>query len=588
MSFDQSKLNLVTVGLTDFYHAGALKDLIHRGQWSRFETRIEQNTLKTLDLLDRCNTKATIFVMGWVAERQPELIREVAKRGHEIANMGFYQRSVREMTRSEFTEDLKRSQAAIEDAGGVKIFGYRLARPLFRPTNLWVLDVLAEAGYAYDSSIFPLFRFFGSEPWRRFPHQHRYQDHVIWEFPCSTWKFFGNTVPISGGNYFRQLPHRLMKLAVTDWIQKYDTPFLMYFHVWDLDPHQPKISSASPLVRMRAYRNLDKMSWIIEDYLRAFRFGTIAGHLGILNSNHAATAVRDIQRETSVEVKSKRPESAQVIPTSGSAIPASVAPELTIVVPCFNEEPVLPYLRNTLRSVRQSLEKKYKILVIFVDDGSTDGTWHSLQDLFGAQPDCTLVQQPANRGVTAAIVAGILAARTELVCSIDCDCTYDPLDLERLVPRLTEGVDLVTGSPYHPEGRVFNVPRWRLALSKTASALYRLVLRNKLHTYTSCFRVYRRSAVVDLSLREDGFLGVAELLGRLDLKGSRIVECPTTLEVRILGESKMKTARTIAGHLRLLTILFAARLKQEYSTLSAGGVATRSAQESTERPSGRT
>jgi polysaccharide deacetylase family protein (PEP-CTERM system associated) len=582
----RSKINLLTVGLTDFYHAGALKGVIHRRQWTRFETRIEQNTLQTMDLLDRCKTKATIFVMGWVAERQPELIRQVAKRGHEIANMGFYQRSVREMTPVEFEEDLKRSQAAIEDAVGSPIFGYRLARPLFRRNNLWVLDVLARAGYAYDSSIFPLFRYFRSEPWRRFPHQHHCGDHVLWEFPCSTWNFFGNSVPISGGNYFRQLPGRLMKMAVTDWITKYDTPFLMYFHVWDLDPHQPKISSASPLVRMRAYRNLDKMASIIEDYLRAFRFGTIADHLGIVNNGRKQVLIREIPREPAIEVRNTQ--------TGVTAVPeVEIAatcnpPELTIVIPCFNEEPVLPYLRNTLRSVKQSLEGKYKLQLIFVDDGSSDGTWQSLQNLFGGQTDCTLVRQASNLGVTAAILAGIRVARTELVCSIDCDCTYDPHDLEKLVPQLAEGVDLVTGSPYHPEGRVFNVPPWRLTLSKMASSLYRIILRNKLHTYTSCFRVYRRSAVADLKLKEGGFLGVAELLGKLDLKGSKIVECPTTLEVRILGVSKMKIARTITGHLRLLITFVAARLKQEYSALAASEAAATSAQESAERPSGRT
>jgi polysaccharide deacetylase family protein (PEP-CTERM system associated) len=560
----QAKLNLVTVGLTDFYHAGALTGLVHRGQWSRFETRIEQNTLKTLDLLDRCNTKATIFVMGWIAERQPELIREIVRRGHEIANFGFHQRSVREMTPLEFEEDLKRAQAAIEDASGLKIFGYRLARPLFKPDNLWVLDVLARSGYVYDSSIFPLFRNFRSEPWRRFPHQHHSGNHAIWEFPCSTWTCFGTAVPISGGNYFRQFPHRLMKLAVTDWMQRYETPFLMYFHVWDMDPQQPKISAASPLVRVRAYRNLDKMSSIIEEYLRTYRFGALADYLGVRNNGHTSFELRAVPRKPSIEARRERPRPLTISPGASPAATEN-APGLSIVVPCFNEEPVLPYLRNTMASVKQSLGKKYNIQVIFVDDGSTDGTWRSLRELFGAERDCALIRQPKNRGVAAAILTGILSAKTELVCSIDCDCTYDPHELERLVPQLTEGVDLVTASPYHPQGRVSNVPRWRLGLSKVASFLYRCVLRQKLHTYTSCFRVYRRSAVVDLDIREEGFLGIAELVGRLDLKGSKIVECPTTLEVRILGVSKMNTARTIAGHLHLLAVLFAARVKQKYS-----------------------
>lgn len=121
-----------------------------------------------------------------------------------------------------------------------------------------------------------------------------------------------------------------------------------------------------------------------------------------------------------------------------------------------------------------------------------------------------------------------------------------------MIPLLTEGVDLVTASPYHSLGGVRNVSAWRLSLSKSASAFYRLVLRQKLSTYTSCFRVYRRSVILRLPLREPGFLGITELLGRLDLSGGRILEYPTILEVRVLGRSKMKVVRTIFGHLGLL------------------------------------
>jgi hypothetical protein len=143
---------------------------------------------------------------------------------------------------------------------------------------------------------------------------------------------------------------------------------------------------------------------------------------------------------------------------------------------------------------------------------------------------------------------------------MDCDCTYDPHELAQLIPALTDDVDMVTASPYHPKGKVLNVPAWRLGLSKTASFLYRRILHHKLNTFTSCFRVYRRSAVVDIPIKEGGFLGVAELLGRLDLKGCRIRECPATLEVRLFGTSKMKVIRTVIGHLKLLSLLLYLRV----------------------------
>jgi glycosyltransferase involved in cell wall biosynthesis len=174
-------------------------------------------------------------------------------------------------------------------------------------------------------------------------------------------------------------------------------------------------------------------------------------------------------------------------------------------------------------------------------------------------PNCTFVRHDRNRGVAAGILTGLRNARTEIAASIDCDCTYDPHELGRMIPLLTDGVDLVTGSPYHQLGGVRNVPRWRLALSKSASALYRVVLRQKLHTYTSCFRVYRRSAALAVQVESGGFLGVAEMIGKLDLAGATIVEYPTTLNVRVLGRSKMKVVRTVIGHVGLLARLAALR-----------------------------
>jgi dolichol-phosphate mannosyltransferase len=183
-----------------------------------------------------------------------------------------------------------------------------------------------------------------------------------------------------------------------------------------------------------------------------------------------------------------------------------------------------------------------------------------MQSVFGSKPNFRLVRHEQNAGVSAAILTGIRHSETELVCSMDCDCSYDPLEFSRMLPLMTDDVDLVTASPYHPKGRVKNVAGWRLLLSKGLSTIYRIVLPQKLHTWTSCFRVYRKSAIEKLSLHEAGFLGTAELVGQLCLNGSKIVEHPATLEVRIFGESKMKTFHTIAGHLRLVQQLVKQRL----------------------------
>jgi dolichol-phosphate mannosyltransferase len=188
-----------------------------------------------------------------------------------------------------------------------------------------------------------------------------------------------------------------------------------------------------------------------------------------------------------------------------------------------------------------------------VDDGSTDGTAEELESMFADRWDSRIIRHAQNQGVAAATLSGIREANSELVCAIDADCTYDPQQLQAFIPLMTDSVDVVTASPYHPLGGVMNVPRWRLFLSRSASRLYRLMLRNKLYTYTSCFRVYRKSAVEGIQVRDGRFLGITEILWQLDRRGSQIVECPAVLEVRVLGTSKLRALRGIASHLKLLT-----------------------------------
>jgi len=224
---------------------------------------------------------------------------------------------------------------------------------------------------------------------------------------------------------------------------------------------------------------------------------------------------------------------------------------VSLVVPMFNEEMNVRYLHRTLINCRNRFAGRYRLHLVLVDDCSTDGTFKKLQEVFAGMPDCKLVRHETNKGVAAAIMTGLHAAETEIVCSIDCDCSYDPYVFEEMIPRI-EGCDMVTASPYHPSGHVLNVPQWRLFLSKTLSRMYSRVLEERFYTYTSCCRVYRRSKMVDLPIENGGFLGVAEMLIRLKLAGGHIVEHPATLESRLLGHSKMKVAKTIKAHLGLL------------------------------------
>lgn len=542
------KTHLLTIHLEDYFQVGTLRSVIPPENWYRFETRIEQNTLKTLDLLDEFQVKATFFSLGWVADQLPDVLREVARRGHELASKGYYHRSIREMTPEEFRNDLRRSREAIEGATGTKVYGYRTARGWFGMEDLWALDILAEEGFAYDSSIRPLFRNYSHETYRKIAHQHRSGDKILWEFPLPTVSLLGWSLPIAGGNYHRQIPHFLMKRAVARWDRNQESPFLLYFHIWELDPNQPRIKAAPLYQRIRQYRNLSKMGTRIADYLQGYDFMAVADYLELPRAQpaslspapHAETlpAIRPIVLESG---RNDKPQS-----TGADQEP------ITIVVPCFNEESSLAYLANTLRSVETYLADLYTVQFVFVDDNSTDTTWDVLNKVFGQWRNCKFLRHPRNLGVAAAILTGVRHSDTEIVCSIDCDCTYDPHQLREMIPLLEDGVDLVTASPYHPLGRVLNVPGWRLALSKSLSGIYGYILSHKLATYTSCFRVYRRSANADIPIDEGGFLGVAEWIAKLDLHGFGIREFPAVLEVRLLGQSKMRVLRTIFGHLKLL------------------------------------
>lgn len=276
-----SKRHLLTVVLEDYFQVGAFGSIVHHDYWYRFETRLERNTLRTLALLDQFGLQATFFVMGWVAERMPDIVREVAQRGHEIANRGYALRGVRERTPDGFRDDLLRAHEVLERASGQAIRGYRAGKPRLGRAEFWALDILAQEGYAYDSSLMPTFRAYRDEPWRRWAHRHPCGERELWEFPFATCDVGGWLIPVAGGNFFRQLPRTLIKRALDNWDRMYDAPFVMYFHIWELDHEQPVIQAASLAARLRHYRNLDKMTSMLEAYFTCFRFCSIAQHLGL-------------------------------------------------------------------------------------------------------------------------------------------------------------------------------------------------------------------------------------------------------------------------------------------------------------------
>lgn len=228
--------------------------------------------------------------------------------------------------------------------------------------------------------------------------------------------------------------------------------------------------------------------------------------------------------------------------------------DLSVIVPCYNEVEGIPKIQGELFPVLADLAKSYTLEVIFVDDGSRDGTWDALHQAFtngNEQPVAIVFERhKVNRGLGAAIRTGFAAARGNIVITTDSDGTYKFSTIPDLLTRLTPDIDIVTASPYHPQGGVAGVPAYRLVLSRGSSTIYRLLVNWRVHTYTALFRAYRRAVVDNVPFESDGYLAGTELLVNGMLKGYRVTEYPAVLHSRILGVSKAKLARTIWAHLR--------------------------------------
>lgn len=227
---------------------------------------------------------------------------------------------------------------------------------------------------------------------------------------------------------------------------------------------------------------------------------------------------------------------------------------ISVIIPVLNEEAGIDPLRSKLKGLRDVFGQTADLEFVFVDDGSTDRTSELLRSNFASSNRCQILTHDRNRGVGAAFRTGFAKATGSIVCSIDADCSYEPEGLKGLVDLIDAmGADIAVASPYHPQGRVEAVPRWRLFVSRVCSMGYRLISPVALYTYTSIFRAYRREVVMTVPFKADGFVSAAEILIRASEMGYGIVELPMTLHGRKAGTSKMRVAKTIRTHLRMMS-----------------------------------
>lgn len=278
----------MTVDVEDYFHVSAFKNHIDRASWDGRELRVVANTTRLLDLFERAGVRATFFVLGWVAERTPGLVKEIAARGHEVACHGYSHQLVYEQSRDVFFEETHRAKQILEDLVGAPVLGYRAASYSIVRDSLWALDVLTELGFAYDSSIFPVRHDrYGIPGAERAPHRLRAPNgRLIIEWPLSTVQWFRYSLPVSGGGYFRLFPYWFSRAALTSINRQERRPFIFYLHPWEVDPDQPRID-ANWLSRFRHYNNLSKCEARLRRLLGDFRFGTVrdglAG-LGLLSA----------------------------------------------------------------------------------------------------------------------------------------------------------------------------------------------------------------------------------------------------------------------------------------------------------------
>jgi polysaccharide deacetylase family protein (PEP-CTERM system associated) len=269
--------NVFSVDVEDYFHVEAFSDVVDRTSWGGYACRVEANTQRLLDLLDECGVQGTFFILGWVAERYPQLVREIVARGHEPACHSYWHRLIYKLDRAEFAADTRRAKDVIEQAAGEPVFGYRAPSYSITMRSLWALDVLAEAGFTYDSSIFPIRHdVYGIPDAPRQPFLVTTASGPIVEFPITTFRMVGEqNLPVGGGGYLRILPFWYTKLGYRR-ARAENLPLIAYIHPWEVDPDQPRIGGRRRS-RLRHYTTLAKTHDRLRRLLALGRFSSFRG-----------------------------------------------------------------------------------------------------------------------------------------------------------------------------------------------------------------------------------------------------------------------------------------------------------------------
>jgi polysaccharide deacetylase family protein (PEP-CTERM system associated) len=266
-------VNGLSVDVEDWFQVGAFESVIERDDWGGLADRVDRNVHAILDLFDEAGAKATFFTLGWVAQRHGALLREIDRRGHELASHGWDHQRVFRMDRKSFGEDVERAQKTIEDATGARVTGYRAPSFSIDQRTPWAFLELAERGYAYSSSVAPVAHdHYGWADAPRFAFRPIPWSPLL-EIPVTTALFGGKRLAAGGGGFFRVLPYAFSRWAIRQVNRRDQRPAVFYFHPWEIDPGQPRVAGAPLKSRLRHYTNLDRMAPKLRQLIHDFAWG---------------------------------------------------------------------------------------------------------------------------------------------------------------------------------------------------------------------------------------------------------------------------------------------------------------------------
>lgn len=269
-------VNAMTIDVEEYFHANVFNGVVSRGDWSRLESRVCASTERLLEILDAAHVKASFFVLGHVADRHPHQVRKLAAHGHEIASHGYWHELIYTQTPQAFREDVRRAKGVLESLAGVEVEGFRAPSYSITKQSLWALDVLAEEGYRYDASIFPVHHDrYGIPDAPRHPHVIACAGRTILEAPPSTVRIGSVNLPMAGGGYFRLLPYAWTRWGISRLNRVERRPAIFYLHPWELDPRQPRLP-LNLLNRVRHYRNLSQTEARLRRLVGDFRFAPLS------------------------------------------------------------------------------------------------------------------------------------------------------------------------------------------------------------------------------------------------------------------------------------------------------------------------